>query len=196
MSTNDTQTTKPASTLPITLADNSITTVYFWKQLTENTSSQTPTSTTFVVGSVLNEASELSLKTKITQSTDEPLQPKAVTTYTIEKGATSIEFEVTVYITSDANADNNEIYKNLNLYINDISSTTSLDVLVSYDAPEAAAINLYPYTFMLKINTISQTINGTTSELSFTDIDSITTYLHDKDPITSRGTKTTVKRGM
>ncbi|MGH1384192.1 hypothetical protein [Kordia sp.] len=195
MSTNDTQTTKPASTLPITLADNSITTVYFWKQLAENTNLQTPTSTTYIVGPVLNGASELSLKNKIEQGAKQPLKPKAQSTYKILKGDTSIQFEVTVYITGDANLEDNEIYKKLNLYINDISNTKNLDVLVSYDAPEESKVlNLYPYKLMLEIDTISQTINGVTSSLNFENIRTITTYLHDIDPITSRGTVTTVKK--
>ncbi|WP_298521121.1 hypothetical protein [uncultured Kordia sp.] len=184
----------PAATLPITLPDENKSTIYFWKQLPVKTSTASKklseNSTSALKGDLISPSSQIFAANPIDQTSDTPLAPKAdLVTYISDD---SINLEVTVYI------DSNYSPKNLNLYLSSIDNIniTTLDVYICYDGLEEVPDGLYPYTFNLSIDKITQTINGTEVSLESKKLKSITTYLHNSDPVTSRGTTTTVKKEM
>lgn len=118
-----------------------------------------------------------------TQKTTKPLAPAAPERIFINKDAISIPISVSI----DANyeVESLDIYKNPMYEIVEGNMVIkTLPIYIVYNYKEEIPTSLYPYTFKLNIFNIPE------------DLNVIETFLYDKDPVTSSGTKTTVKRGF
>ena len=116
------------------------------------------------------------------QNSSVPVAPESVSAISVNG---VITVEMTVYI------DLNDTVNSLDIYEKPIATITvdkvklkMKPVYVVYNYKEETPSYLYPYTFSF---TISDSNNS---------IDYIESYLYDEDPVTSSGTRTTVKRGM
>lgn len=119
-----------------------------------------------------------------TQKTKTPLAPGAKPGVYVNK-EDAVSIHVTVYIDAGCKIESLDIYKRpVYENIEDGVAIKTLPIYIVYDYKEEIPTSLYPYTFELNISNIPE------------DLNVIETFLHDKDPVTSSGTKTTVKRGL
>jgi len=116
------------------------------------------------------------------QNSSVPLAPESVSATSISG---TITVKMTVYIDLNDTVNSLDIYeKPVTEAITDKAMLKTKPIYIVYNYTEETPSFLYPYTFSF---TISDPNNS---------IDYIESYLYDKDPVTSSGTKTTVKRGM
>ena len=116
------------------------------------------------------------------QSGVTPLAPQSVSAVYSEG---IITISVVVYVDVD------DAINSLNIYEKPTFNTTTDDVTITtkplyivYNAPEVDTKLLYKYSFSFTISDLKGSI------------DQIESYLEDTDPVTSRGTTTTVKKEM
>ena len=111
-----------------------------------------------------------------TQKTKQPLAPKVKAHYI--DNDTKISITITVKIDSILNV------KSLDIYASEkIIGSHRRDIYVVYECKEETPNSLYPYTFTFEI---PSSCHGHT-------VKTLYTYLHNDDPITSRGTETSVQ---
>lgn len=116
------------------------------------------------------------------QNSSVPVAPESVSATSISG---TITVKMTVYIDLNDTVNSLDIYeKPVTEAITDKAMLKTKPIYIVYNYTEETPSFLYPYTFSF---TISDPNNS---------IDYIESYLYDKDPVTSSGTKTTVKRGM
>lgn len=139
-----------------------------------------PANSTFLTSVVINSKNKGSQVSPSTQKTKTPLAPTNVSA-TINGG--NITVTMTVYIDAKTSITGLDIYQK-DSYIEIVKGKpkTVKPIYVVYNYTEDIPSALYPYTFSFEM-----------TKGSFNMIES---YLYDEDPVTSRGTKTTVKNEM
>lgn len=116
------------------------------------------------------------------QNSSVPVAPESVSATSISG---TITVKMTVYIDLNDTVNSLDIYeKPVTEAITDKAMLKTKPIYIVYNYTEETPSFLYPYTFSF---TISDPNNS---------IDYIESYLYDKDPVTSRGTTTTVKKEM
>jgi hypothetical protein len=116
------------------------------------------------------------------QKSTTPLAPESVTAVS---STGVITIKMTVLINAKATIDTLDIYTELGYSsVKNGKIITTKPIYVIYDYTEEIPTSLYPYTFTFTIADKDGSINE------------IASYLYDKDPVTSRGTTTTVKKEM
>jgi hypothetical protein len=134
-----------------------------------------------VNGTSITSGSSVKASSKGQESTV-PVAPESVSA-SFSKGVITVT--MTVFIDSKATVNSLNVYKELgsSSVVNNKIITTK-PIYVVYNYKEEIPEYLYPYTFNFTIADPDNTINR------------IESYLENIDPVTSSGTKTTVKRGM
>ena len=96
-----------------------------------------------------------------------------------------ITIKMTVFIDANATINSLNVYTGLGYSsVKNNKIITTKPIYVIYDYLEEVPESLYPYTFSFTMSDQDSSINE------------IISYLYDKDPVTSRGTTTTVKKEM
>ncbi len=116
------------------------------------------------------------------QTSKVPLAPQNVSAKVIDD---VISISMTVLIDSDATINTLDVYvKKRQTIGSGVTAITRLPLYIVYDYKEEKPTFLYEYTINFNILDVKGAI------------DIIESYLYDRDPVTSSGTKTTVKRGL